>query len=301
MKKSRSWDAVCGSCRVQQFCLTIWLLCLSVASNAGLVVTLSNDGFDGVIATFEGSGVTGGVGSNQTAQFFNIGEYTTASGSPFGLADTITFAPGISVLLLGISDDLAPNPDDFGFIVDGIISPGTAYSATGSSVVIGLSYTDLIPGVYTSNEPGGIVIEDFTLVIEEIPTPALTCLGASFEAPFNETITLKNKVMKAIPVKMSLVDTDSNIITESDISSPPVVNISYTPGAGVDDSNNPELVPPGLADDGNAFRFNYPYWVINLATKQFTSVGTYEVTAVAGDDSYIIDASSCSGSFIRLP
>ena len=100
---------------------------------------------------------------------------------------------------------------------------------------------------------------------------------------------------------MSLLDTDGNLITESDISSPPVVNVLYTADAGADNGNNSDLVPPGLADDGNEFRFDYPYWLINLATKQFTSAGTYEVTAVAGDDSYTIDASSCSGTFIRLP
>lgn len=131
--------------------------------------------------------------------------------------------------------------------------------------------------------------------------PTLTCLGDSFESPFSEIITLKNNMKKAIPVKMALVDADGNLITDSDISSPPVVNVSYTPGTGADDSNNPDLVPPGLADDGNEFRFDYPYWLINLATKQFSSEGTYVVTAVAGDESYTIDAASCSGTFVRLP
>jgi hypothetical protein len=132
-------------------------------------------------------------------------------------------------------------------------------------------------------------------------SPVHSCIGDSFEPPFTEIVTIKKKVKKAIPVKMSLVDADGNLITESDVTSPPVVNVSYTPGAGADYSNDIDLVPPGLADDGNEFRFDYPYWVINLATKQFTSAGTYEVTAVSGDDSYIIDENSCSGIFIRLP
>ena len=133
------------------------------------------------------------------------------------------------------------------------------------------------------------------------PTPVYSCVGGSFEPPFDEIITLKNKVMRAIPVKMSLVDTDGSLIADSDISSPPVVNVSYTPVAGADYSSNHDLVPPGLADEGNEFRFEYPYWVFNLSTKQFTSAGTYEVIAIAGDDSYFIDASSCSGTFVRLP
>ena len=133
------------------------------------------------------------------------------------------------------------------------------------------------------------------------PLPVYSCVGDMFASPFSELITLKNKVKKAIPVKMTLVDSDGYLITESNISSFPVVNVIYTPGSGTDDSNNPDLVPPGLADDGNEFRYDDPYWVINLSTKQFTSAGTYEVTAIAGDDSYIIDAGSCSGTFVRLP
>jgi hypothetical protein len=135
--------------------------------------------------------------------------------------------------------------------------------------------------------------------------PDFSCVGDSFESPFSEPITLnnkmKNKMKKVIPVKMALIDADGNLITESDISAPPVVDVSYTPGFDAVYSYDSELLPPGLADDGNDFRFGYPYWAINLATKQFTSAGTYEVTAVAGDESYMIDASSCSGTFIRLP
>jgi hypothetical protein len=178
MKKSRL-HILWASGRARQFCLTLWLLCLPVASNASLVITFSNDGFGGVIAEFEGSGVTGGVSPNSVAQFFNVGEYTTTSGPHFYLADTITFASGIDFVFLGISDDLAPNPDDFGFSMNGLVSPGTAFSTTGSSAVIGLSYSDLIPGVYTSSTLGGIKIEDFSLVVAAVPIPPALWLFGS--------------------------------------------------------------------------------------------------------------------------
>lgn len=134
-----------------------------------------------------------------------------------------------------------------------------------------------------------------------VPTPIYSCIGDMFEPPFSQSISLKNKVKKAIPVKMSLVGANGNLIAETDISSPPVINVFYRPGVGIDNNNDSDLVPSGLSDDGNEFRFEYPYWVLNLATKQFSSAGTYEVTAVPGDESYLIDASSCAGEFVRLP
>jgi hypothetical protein len=117
-----------------------------------------------------------------------------------------------------------------------------------------------------------------------------------------QVITLKKKNKRAIPVKMYLVDDQNDLITDEDVSAPPVVSVaigsSSDPGSGYD----PELVPPGLADDGNEFRFDpvEGLWIINLATKQFTASGQYTITAVAGDLTYVID-SSCTGIFIRLP
>ena len=127
--------------------------------------------------------------------------------------------------------------------------------------------------------------------------PTLSCIG--FEPPFDDAITLKKKNKRAIPIKMMLVDNQGDPITDENISAPPVVNVEYEPFSGVIDENSPELVPPGLADDGNAFRFDptSEQWIINLSTKQFSSAGIYTVTVEPGDLNYLIN--TCTQMFIR--
>ena len=132
--------------------------------------------------------------------------------------------------------------------------------------------------------------------------PDLACLGNGFQPPFHLPLSLKRQSNKAIPVKMVLEDVNGTVIGDGDLSAPPVVDVvfDFDPGDGME--NDTMLVPPGLSDDGNAFRYDSAggQWVINLATKQFSSPGTYTVTAVAGDETYEIH-SSCSGTFVRLP
>jgi len=123
----------------------------------------------------------------------------------------------------------------------------------------------------------------------------LTCTG--FLPPFDNPLSIKAKESRAIPVKMVLQDLFGNIITDADIT-PPVVNVSYEAG-GTGPGYDADLVPPGLSDDGNSFRYDGQQWIINLATKQFTSSGLYTVTVKAGDDSYVVEG--CSQTFTRSP
>jgi hypothetical protein len=39
-------------------------------------------------------------------------------------------------------------------------------------------------------------------------------------------------------------------------------------------------------------------WEYNLSTSPFSAAGTYTVTVLAGDETYVIDP-TCSGSFVR--
>jgi len=146
-------------------------------ANAGLLLTLSDNGVGGVEGHFVGSGYTNGDSVSQTAQFFNIGEYTTAAGPLFQLDSPLEFAGG-RIILAGISDD-SSTPDDFGFIVDTIVAPSTYFEIDATTEFLGLSYADLLPGVYTTQLLGGIQISDFTLVIEsnfQVTEPGTTPL-----------------------------------------------------------------------------------------------------------------------------
>lgn len=180
----------------------------------------------------------------------------------------------------------------------------TDYEAYKAVIHTGWSYSRGCYGVWVS--PVDPSVSETYLghyMYRPIPTvlPVLSCIDNRFDPPFDNTITLKKKMVRAIPIRMTLIDSDNNVITESALSAPPVVNVTYTPDSDADFSNNSDLLPAGLADDGNVFRAVDSGWALNLGTKQFSSSGTYNVTAVAGDSSYLIDAASCSGTFIRLP
>lgn len=125
----------------------------------------------------------------------------------------------------------------------------------------------------------------------------VTCQG--FLHPFDKPLILKGKGKRAIPVKIVLRDLWGDIMTDAHIT-PPVVQVSYQPVSGASiPGYEAELLPPGLSDDGNEFRYNpgSEMWIINLATKQFTSPGTYTVTVVSGDNSYVVEG--CSQTFTR--
>ena len=128
---------------------------------------------------------------------------------------------------------------------------------------------------------------------------SLVVICQGFLPPFDKPLTLKGKVKRAIPVKIVLRDLWGGIITDADIT-PPAVQVSYQPVSGASISGyEAELLPPGLSDDGNEFRYDpgSETWIINLATKQFTSPGTYTVTVMSGDDGYVIEG--CSQTFTR--
>ena len=131
--------------------------------------------------------------------------------------------------------------------------------------------------------------------VELYASLVMSCQG--FLPPFDKALTLKAKDSRAIPVKMILQGPKGNIITDTDIA-PPIINVTYAPAVTIAGASA-DLVPNGLSDSGNAFRYD-PYeqlWILNLATKQFSAPGTYTVTVAPGDASYSIEG--CSQTFTR--
>jgi hypothetical protein len=85
-----------------------------------------------------------------------------------------------------------------------------------------------------------------------------------------------------------------------DLSPPPIVEVKVLPHTG---SSIPgwdgELLPPGLSDDGNEFRYDLESgkWTLNLGMKTYTASTTYMISVLAGDNSYAIEG--CTESFTR--
>lgn len=144
-------------------------------------------------------------------------------------------------------------------------------------------------------QSGGIQVNFDNVTLDEVP--AYFCNG--FFTPFDQPIILKSNSGRAIPVKMVLKDVDGNDITDFDLSAPPVVQVKMTGPATTDSGYDGDLLPAGLADDGNAFHYDAlaQQWILNLGTRPYTASGTYQVSVAAGDNSYAV--ASCTGTFER--
>jgi hypothetical protein len=126
--------------------------------------------------------------------------------------------------------------------------------------------------------------------------PIFDCVG--FHTPFDEPMVAKKKSKKALPLKFNLFDYYGAEIDS--LSPPPMVEVRVTGNTGSDISGyDGELLPAGLSDDGNEFRYDLEsgHWILNLGMKAYTASATYMISVIAGDSSYAIDG--CTESFTR--
>lgn len=131
----------------------------------------------------------------------------------------------------------------------------------------------------------------------KICEPELTATCSGFEPPMDKG-AVKVKKNRVLPLKAELLDGDSNPVTDTDITAPPVIQVMFDPGTGgaVTDVSD-DALSAGQGTDGNQFEFSDGKWQFNLKTKNYTSPGTYTVTMVSGDKcEYVIDP-MCTASF----
>lgn len=160
------------------------------------------------------------------------------------------------------------------------------------------SHTYAVAGDYTvtvSAYDGDTWLIDASCDLTTGATP-FTCVG--FYVPFDVPMTVGGRANRALPLKFNLFDAYGNEIT--DLTPSPIVQVKVSPFTG---SSIPgwdgEMLPPGLSDDGNEFRYDFDSgkWILNLGMKAYTASATYEISVVAGDDSYAIEG--CTQSFTR--
>jgi hypothetical protein len=129
--------------------------------------------------------------------------------------------------------------------------------------------------------------------------PNYSCAG--FQSPFNVALSLKQKVQRAIPLKVQLLD-GSNAVTDATIAgAAPVVSITFTAvsSPAVDETSLLDAV--GQSSAGNSFSYNSTTqtWQYNLATSPFNASGTYTVSLSTGDATKYSVSPTCSGTFVR--
>jgi hypothetical protein len=127
---------------------------------------------------------------------------------------------------------------------------------------------------------------------------AAECEG--FAPPFDAPIGLNKKEQRVIPLRMELFDEGGWPLGPDDITAPPIVSVSYAVGGSSEDLA-PLVDSTGNATPGNTFRWDAATerWAFNLSTRPYTAAGAYTVTAVAGDEEYVLKDPTCTGTFVR--
>lgn len=124
---------------------------------------------------------------------------------------------------------------------------------------------------------------------------SLRCVG--FDPPLHEPVSIR-RPNRVLPFRMELFDEDDLFVTDFDVASAPVVQVTFLGPNPTSDEVPDVLDSAGKGDDGNQFTFDGSKWGFNLRTKDFSAQGTYEITAVSGNPAeYVIDP-TCTAIFV---
>lgn len=128
------------------------------------------------------------------------------------------------------------------------------------------------------------------------PVPKYSCLG--FENPMGQgPVTGKNN--RVLPLKVQLIDQYGALIIDTDVASPPVLQVTGKDSGGSNaDLTNQGLVA-GQGTEKKQFVFSYDgKWQFNLMTKNYTTPGTYTISILTGDSSEYAIEPSCTATFM---
>jgi acetyltransferase-like isoleucine patch superfamily enzyme len=183
---------------------------VSPAASAGLFVAFSDDGSDGVLATFSGSGTIQDVGT--FTPFLNVGDYTTTDLTVATLATPILVDGTTSVVEITIDDDSGqlPPSDDFSISLDSSLPVGTPYSVSGTSAVPGISFSSLIAGTFSANGAFG-PFDSITIVVLNSDAPFLISFDEFVDNPSGGGEISGNEYFAAYGITFSSNDDLLNI------------------------------------------------------------------------------------------
>jgi hypothetical protein len=144
-----------------------------------------------------------------------------------------------------------------------------------------------------------IGLANLTVTTPETTTasvPKYSCLG--FENPMGQgPVTVKNN--RVLPLKVQLIDQYGALIIDTDVASPPVLQVTGKDSGG----SNADLTNQGLfagqGTETKQFVFSYDgKWQFNLMTKNYSTLGTYTISILTGDSSEYAIEPSCTAIFM---
>jgi hypothetical protein len=215
--------------------------------------------------------------------------------------DTMTFEFPIPVSGVG---GFMNYPPGFGNPVISVYDSG--YNLIESNT-LNFSANGLNAGSFYGFLEGSAVIKYFTLsnsfigianltVTTTASVPKYSCLG--FENPMGKgPVTVKNN--RVLPLKAQLIDQYGDLIIDTDIASPPVLQVTGKDSGG----SNTDLTNQGLfagqGTDKRQFVFTADgKWQFNLNTKNYSKPGTYTISILTGNSSEYVIEPSCRALFM---
>jgi hypothetical protein len=221
-----------------------------------------------------------------TGSFSATGSMTTAR-----LAHTETLLPDGMVLITGGNNAQ-------GYLASAELYDPVAgsFSATGSMATARRSHTaTLLPSGAVLVAGGESANAAFASAELYVSNNDLSCIG--FEPPMDQgPVTVKKS--RALPLKAMLADTSGNLLTDTQLGAPPVIQVVFTPVIGPAADVTEQALSAGAGTEGNQFTFGGGKWQYNLLTKNYTASGTYTVSMVSGDPAEYSIAPTCMAQFV---
>ncbi|MEM6798446.1 MAG: hypothetical protein AAF589_02940 [Planctomycetota bacterium] len=186
--------------------LAVVASCLSAFAgdyaDASLVVNLQEVSSDGVEVSWEGNGTfTGNIGIDLT--FINFGTFL---GSGIGDPESFVFSQPLTLSGIDLStsspytnnytgfDLRNQSGDDILFDSSGTnLVTGDTFTASGSAIVTGLAFSDLVPGTYSGSGVDSTRFGGVTLVIAAIPEPTAFVFGGLVSLGFVGLIVTRRR------------------------------------------------------------------------------------------------------------
>jgi hypothetical protein len=214
--------------------------------------------------------------------------------------DTMTFEFSVPVSGVGGFMNYDPN---YGYPVISVYDSGHNLI---ESHTLNFSTNGSNQGFFYGFLEGSAVIKYFTLsnsfigianltVTTTAPVPIYSCLG--FENTRQGPVTVKNN--RVLPLKVQLIDQYGALIIDTDVASPPVLQVTGKDSGG----SNADLTNQGLfagqGTETKQFVFSYDgKWQFNLMTKNYSEPGTYTISILTGDSSEYAIEPSCTAIFM---